>query len=253
MGRRGEVHSIAHTRIPVSSLLARVSIWLSLTVFQLFNVLQKRFCPPARPSDTDTMTLPFWKLLLRRAVKIHDITRHLTVKMRKLWRQFINWLSFLLLSFYVLDDDWPLSRHQLITCHNHRITSPYFGDDAFTENQLRFSELNKKLTTEEQLKSQSDELVSTSLPPYGYFSLMMRILLGLPCVWSKWARWWFCEQVIVNEMKRLKLKKTRLSPQWWLGRSTTTHVVLDLHLLILGFGESYTIVHCVNSQPANVS
>ena len=56
-----------------------------------------------------------------------------------------------------------------------------------------------------------------------------------------------------NANALLKARLTRSSPQWWLGRSTTTHIVLNLLSLILGFGERYTIVHCITSQPANVS
>ena len=45
---------------------------------------------------------------------------------------------------------------------------------------------------------------------------------------------------------------TRSQPQCWLGRSTNTHIVLDLRSLIYRFGESCTIVHGITSQPANV-
>ena len=44
----------------------------------------------------------------------------------------------------------------------------------------------------------------------------------------------------------------RSSPQWWSGRSTTAHIVLDLRSPICSFGESFTIVNCVTSQPTNV-
>ena len=37
------------------------------------------------------------------------------------------------------------------------------------------------------------------------------------------------------------------------GRSTTTLIVLYLRSLIWVFAKVYTIVHCITSQPANVS
>ena len=43
---------------------------------------------------------------------------------------------------------------------------------------------------------------------------------------------------------------TRSSPQWWSGRSTTAHNVLDLCSLIWGFDESSMIVHGITLQPS---
>ena len=45
---------------------------------------------------------------------------------------------------------------------------------------------------------------------------------------------------------------TRSSPQWSSSRSTTAHIVFDLRSLILGFGESCTIVQGTNLEPENV-
>ena len=55
---------------------------LSVTVFELFSWLQKRFCPFARPTDPDMMTNTALKLPLRRAA----------VKQQKL---LLNTLQFL--------------------------------------------------------------------------------------------------------------------------------------------------------------
>ena len=71
----------------------------------------------------------------------------------------------------------------------------------------------------------------------------------------------YCYEVDKEEARRRKTAleaqtrscaatfETKSSP----GRSTTTHIVLDLRSLIWGFGESCTIVHRITSQPANVS
>ena len=39
--------------------------------------------------------------------------------------------------------------------------------------------------------------------------------------------------------------KTRLSPQWWRGRSKTRHILLDLQSLIWRFGQSCTFVDSI--------
>ena len=46
---------------------------------------------------------------------------------------------------------------------------------------------------------------------------------------------------------------TRLSPQWWSGRPTTVHIVLDLRSLIKLWvsNESCVIVHCITSHLAS--
>ena len=63
--------------------------------------------------------------------------------------------------------------------------------------------------------------------------------------------WWYSVTSRVLNAFSLSLK-TRSSPQWWSGRSTTAHIVLDLRSLIWSFGESCTIVRCITSTPANV-
>ena len=62
-----------------------------------------------------------------------------------------------------------------------------------------------------------------------------------------------CYRIGVECWITSKSTLTKSSPQWRSSRSTVTHIVLDLLLLIWGFGESCTIVRCITSQPANVS
>ena len=53
VGGRGSANSMARPCVPISSPLTDVVYLLS---FELFSWYQKRFRPPARPSDPDTMT-----------------------------------------------------------------------------------------------------------------------------------------------------------------------------------------------------
>ena len=77
---------------------------------------------------------------------------------------------------------------------------------------------------------------------------------------KKWPPWFADLFVKTNFRKRaltiisLSVRKcTKLSTQWWSGRSTTANIVLDLRSLSWGFGESCTIVRFISSQPANVA
>ena len=58
---------------------------------------------------------------------------------------------------------------------------------------------------------------------------------------------------IINEREDERQFKQGHHHNGEMGRSTTAHIVLDLHSLNWGFDESYMIVYCITSQPDNVS
>ena len=56
-----------------------------------------------------------------------------------------------------------------------------------------------------------------------------------------------------SETHAIQLDKVIITMVMWSGSSMTTYIVLDLHSLIWGFGESRTIVYFITLQPADVS